>query len=118
MKNSLSNDKLYEKLLNLYTKIDYDFDAYGHIFSYRTSLKNIEHARFSKNKKIQSFSKWFYDNEPDGLYYLGTAIYFMYDDIKYYVSWTHYTIDFINNACRKLREIGASNILINWGYLD
>lgn len=71
---------------------------------------------------IIEFSKWFKQEEllyrETSLYYKGTALYFTYEDKKYYVSWTFYDRKLIKDAVKKLKEIGATNLQANYGELD
>ena len=51
-------------------------------------------------------------------YYIGTALYFTYKNAKYYISWTFYGDKLIQDAMKKLKELGATNIQIKYGELD
>lgn len=72
-----------------------------------------------KEPLLKEFVKWWNEDEVDqGLYYKGTRLYFTFGGKKYYVSWTFYDERHIKKGVAKLKELGATNIQINYGELD
>lgn len=72
-----------------------------------------------KEPLLKDFCKWWRENEvSNGYYYKGTRLYFTFKGVKYYVSWTFYDEDYLNNGIRFLKRLGASNIQINYGEPD
>lgn len=72
-----------------------------------------------KEPRLKEFVKWWNEHEQNtGLYYKGTRLYFTFNGVKYYLSWTFTSgVDF-DTAIAKLKKLGAENIQINWGELD
>lgn len=75
-----------------------------------------------KEPKLKAFREWFDKEEAKAketsLYYKGTRLYFTFENKKYYVSWTFYSDELIDGAVKRLKELGAVNIQINYGELD
>ena len=97
-------------------ELDYDCNFYY--------IKNKEVKYISKNspEKIREFEEWFENEEEKysktSFYYKNTALYFTYKNAKYYISWTFYGDKLIQDAMKKLKELGATNIQIKYGELD
>lgn len=84
--------------------------------------KDVEYYTFKPNTyEIYKIREWFFEQENlarnHSLYYKGTALYFTFNEQKYYLSWTFYG-DYIIETAKKLKDAGCTNIQINWGELD
>lgn len=72
-----------------------------------------------KEPLLKEFVEWWDADEVyDGLFWIGTKLYFTFKGVKYWVSWTFYDQDHINRGIKRLEALGASNIVINYGHLD
>lgn len=68
---------------------------------------------------LRKFYKWFLQHEPrNGVYYKYTRLFFTYKGEKFYVSWVHYTDEFLRDAELYLKKLGCINIEIDYGELD
>lgn len=94
-------------------KIDIDGSGYYVINS------DVNYATHCSNRDIKEWCDWFYKNEVNnGVFYKGTRLYFTIDGSKYYITWTFYDYDFMNEAVKRLKKLGAENLQINMGELD
>lgn len=90
---------------------DYDGSTYW--------VMNCDVERPYKNPKLYDFVKWFEENDVNnGVYYKLTRLYFTFEGVKYWLSWTFYHKDVLLDAYLKLTQIGAKDILFNLGVLD
>lgn len=72
-----------------------------------------------KNPKLKNFLKWWNESEKaEGYYYKGTRLYWTFEGVKYYETWTFYNEGRLEKAIKLLKELGAENIQINYGELD
>ena len=99
-------------------KIDYDNDC---CFYYERN-KEVKYIDKNSPEKIRAFREWFKKEEEKysktSFYYKNTALYFTYNNVKYYISWTFYGDNLILDTKRKLKELGAINIIVKYGELD
>lgn len=97
----------------LYEHLELDLDHNYYWFM----NKDVEPAY--TNQKLSGLVDWWRKNEPNtGLYHKGTALYFTFEEGKYRLSWVFYDRAFINTAIKKLKSLGALNIILNLGELD
>lgn len=100
-----------------YEHLERDLDGNYYWFTNRdvgTSRQQFE--------EISALRKWFRDEEnkykEKSLYYKGTRLYFTYKGVKDYLHWVFYGDKLIKDAIKRLQELGAENIQINYGELD
>lgn len=69
---------------------------------------------------LDKIAIWFYTEESKviSLYYKCTRLYFTFMNVKYYLSWVFYSKKLIDECIKRLNDIGAINIQINYGELD
>jgi len=73
----------------------------------------------NKEPLLKDFISWFRKNEVNnGFYWKGTALYFTFKGVKYWLSWTFYDKEYLDTAVVKLKALGAENIQLNYGEPD
>lgn len=108
-------------------RLDYEHlerDVEG--LDYWVTNRDVKYWGFEEIRKNKDFKSLinFHDKQQlylsnVSLFRKGTALYFTYNNKKYYISWTFYSDDYIIGMQKRLKAIkGVSNIQINFGELD
>lgn len=102
-----------------YEHQELDTDGFYYFFINK-DVKCIWEGKHEENIKLfaEWWSKYIDIDLNTSLFYKGTRFYFTYKGVKYWESWTWYYPERLQNAIKIAKDLGFTNIQLNYGELD